>query len=189
MTVAPRIEVLRLGHRPARDKRITTHVCLTARALGATAASIAEEDVSIEKTVRSVAGRFGGDFQIRSGTGWKGPITAWKKAGGQVVHLTMYGLPLGEAAPAVRAAGKDTLIVVGAEKVPSDLYGLADWNIAVGSQPHSEVAALALLLDRLRGGAWEGDTFDGAALRVVPTARGKRVEGLDDAPEPSDDEE
>ena len=27
-----RLEVLRLGHRPARDKRITTHVCLTARA-------------------------------------------------------------------------------------------------------------------------------------------------------------
>ncbi len=101
----------------------------------------------------------------------------------------MYGLPLGEVAPAVRAAGKDTLIVVGAEKVPSDLYDLADWNVAVGSQPHSEVAALALLLDRLRDGAWEGDAFDGAALRIVPTAHGKRVEGLDDASEPSDDDE
>ncbi|TLZ95287.1 MAG: tRNA (cytidine(56)-2'-O)-methyltransferase, partial [Methanobacteriota archaeon] len=29
------ITVLRLGHRPARDKRVTTHVALTARAFGA----------------------------------------------------------------------------------------------------------------------------------------------------------
>lgn len=175
----PRIEVLRLGHRPARDKRITTHVCLTARALGAAAVAIAEEDPSIERTVRSVAGRFGGAFTIASGTGWKGPVQAWKRAGGQVVHLTMYGLPLGTSAPAIRADGRDVLVVIGAEKVPGDLYDLADWNVAVGSQPHSEVAALALLLDRLRDGAWESDTFEGAELRVVPTAHGKRVEGLD----------
>ncbi|TFG70124.1 MAG: tRNA (cytidine(56)-2'-O)-methyltransferase, partial [Methanomassiliicoccus sp.] len=29
------IVVLRLGHRPERDQRVTTHVALTARALGA----------------------------------------------------------------------------------------------------------------------------------------------------------
>ncbi|MCG7848715.1 MAG: tRNA (cytidine(56)-2'-O)-methyltransferase, partial [ANME-2 cluster archaeon] len=29
------IVVLRLGHRPERDQRVTTHVGLTARALGA----------------------------------------------------------------------------------------------------------------------------------------------------------
>jgi tRNA (cytidine56-2'-O)-methyltransferase len=176
-----RLAVLRLGHRPARDKRITTHVCLTARALGAASVSIAEEDAGVERTVRSVASRFGGAFTIASGTGWKGPIHAWKKAGGRVVHLTMYGLPLGETAPAVRATGKDTLVVVGAEKVPGELYDLADWNVAVGSQPHSEVAALALLLDRLRGGAWEADRFDGGTLQVIPTARGKNVQGLDAA--------
>ena len=184
-----RIEVLRLGHRPARDKRITTHVCLTARALGASAVRIAEDDSSIERTVRSVAGRFGGSFTITSGTGWKGPVQTWKKAGGQVVHLTMYGLPLGETAPQVRSDGRDVLVVVGAEKVPGDLYGMADWNVAVGSQPHSEVAALALLLDRLREGAWEADAFPGAALRVVPTARGKRVEGLTSATLDDDAEE
>jgi tRNA (cytidine56-2'-O)-methyltransferase len=30
-----RVTVLRLGHRPERDKRITTHVGLVARAFGA----------------------------------------------------------------------------------------------------------------------------------------------------------
>ncbi|MHB1261157.1 MAG: tRNA (cytidine(56)-2'-O)-methyltransferase [Thermoplasmatota archaeon] len=172
-----RIEVLRLGHRPERDKRVTTHVCLTARALGASAVHIAETDESVVKSVTSVAKRFGGKFAIDSGNGWKGPINTWKKAGGQVVHLTMYGLPMSESVPEILGDGRDVLLVIGAEKVPGDLYELADHNVAVGNQPHSEVAALALLLDRLRGGVWEWDAFPGGSLRVVPTAHGKRVEG------------
>jgi tRNA (cytidine56-2'-O)-methyltransferase len=179
---APAIEVLRLGHRPARDKRITTHVCLTARALGARAVRIAEEDQEVVRSVAAVAKRFGGAFTVASGTGWKGPVKQWQEAGGQVVHLTMYGTPLGEAVPAIAKARKPVLVVVGAEKVPAELYQLADHNVAVGSQPHSEVAALALLLDRLRGGAWEQDRFAGGEIEVIPTAKGKRVAALDPAP-------
>lgn len=173
-----KVEVLRLGHRPQRDKRVTTHVCLTARALGAKRVRVAEDDASIPKTVEGVVGRFGGDFTVETGTGWKGAVKQWKEAGGQVVHLTMYGRQLADAIPDVRKRGTDVLVVLGAEKVPGDLYDLADENVAVGSQPHSEVAALALFLDRLRDGAWERDEFPGAQLRVVPTARGKTVEGL-----------
>lgn len=183
-----RIEVLRLGHRPARDKRITTHVCLTARALGAERARIAEEDQGIVATVTSVARRFGGAFSVESGTGWKSPIKAWKEAGGQVVHLTMYGEALRGAAERIVADGRDVLVVVGAEKVPADLYTLADWNVAVGNQPHSEVAALALLLERLTGGAWEETQFPGADMKVIPTARGKRVEGPTGSDDESDDD-
>lgn len=171
-----RVEVLRLGHRPARDKRVTTHVLLTARALGAVAARIAEKDESIAKTVAGVSKRFGGEFPVATGTGWRKPVVDWKAHGGIVVHLTMYGIPLAEGAAAVKLDGRDVLVVVGAEKVPGDLYELADWNVAVGNQPHSEVAALALLLDRLRGGAWERDTFPGAKMRVVPSSRAKRIE-------------
>lgn len=178
------LEVLRLGHRPQRDKRITTHVCLTARALGAARVRIAEEDANVVRSVRDVAGRFGGAFLIEDGAGWKGPVKAWKTAGGQVVHLTMYGRPLAEAVPDIRAGPEDVLVVVGAEKVPGDLYDLADHNVAVGNQPHSEVAALALLLDRLRDGAWETDAFPGAAVEVVPTARGKTVRQNDDHQQP-----
>jgi tRNA (cytidine56-2'-O)-methyltransferase len=173
-----RIEVLRLGHRPARDKRVTTHVCLTARALGAAGVRIAEEDAEVVRSVAAVAKRFGGEFSVACGTGWKTPIKQWQAAGGQVVHLTMYGTPLREAVPAVLANPGPVLVVVGAEKVPAELYQLADHNVAVGSQPHSEVAALALLLDRLRGGAWEHDAFAGGEIEVVPTARGKRVKDL-----------
>ncbi len=171
-----RIEVLRLGHRPQRDKRITTHVCLTARVLGARKVHLAEEDANVRDSVRDLAKRFGGDFQIDHGTGWKGVVRQWQADGGQVVHLTMYGEQLGVAAPRILGDGRDVLVVVGAEKVPGDLYQMADHNVAVGNQPHSEVAALALLMDRLRGGEWEQDDFPGAEVRVLPEAHGKRVE-------------
>lgn len=168
-----KIHVLRLGHRPQRDKRITTHVCLTARALGASHVDIAEEDLSVYTSVSDLSKRFGGDFTIDHATGWKGIVKRWKEDGGLVVHLTMYGETLGEAAPKIRAEGKDVLIVVGAEKVPGDIYHLADVNLAVGNQPHSEVAALALLMDRLTDGNWETREFPGADIEVIPNPRGK----------------
>ncbi len=177
------IEVLRLGHRPQRDKRITTHVCLTARALGARKVCIAEEDGNVADSVRDVAARFGGTFELEHNTGWKGVVRRWKENGGQVVHLTMYGRQLGTAVPDILARGQDVMIVVGAEKVPGDLYKMADENVAVGNQPHSEVAALALLMDRLREGNWESDEFEGAELQVLPEAHGKRVLAADEPTE------
>jgi tRNA (cytidine56-2'-O)-methyltransferase len=173
-----RIEVLRVGHRPLRDKRVTTHVALTARALGASRIRVAEPDASLPRGMRGVVARFGGTFEVEAGVGWRVPIKEWKAAGGKVVHLTMYGARLSDALPKVLAAGADILVVVGAEKVPAELYDLADWNVSIGSQPHSEVAALAILLDRLRGGAWEDEPFAGARLRIIPSGRGKRVEDV-----------
>jgi len=67
------------------------------------------------------------------------------------------------------------LVVVGAEKVPGELFELADFNVAVGNQPHSEVAALAVFLDRLFGGEELRREFPGARRRIVPSERGKRV--------------
>ncbi|HZY92453.1 MAG TPA: tRNA (cytidine(56)-2'-O)-methyltransferase, partial [Thermoplasmata archaeon] len=92
---------------------------------------------------------------------------------GPVVHLTMYGEPFEAVAP--RLSGEaPLLVVVGGAKVPPDLYRLATHNVAVGHQPHSEVAALAIVLERLNGlprpGAW-----DGASHEIVPQARGKLV--------------
>ncbi|WP_192806472.1 RNA methyltransferase [Saccharolobus islandicus] len=43
------IYVLRLGHRPARDKRVTTHVILVARAFGAKGVYIEGKDGKNDK--------------------------------------------------------------------------------------------------------------------------------------------
>lgn len=166
------IHVLRLGHRPPRDARVTTHVALTARALGADGITIAEHDPRIERTIRDVTQRFGGSFTIETGVAWKPFLKRWKTHG-TVIHLTMYGEALGAVLPRLSAEG-DVLLVVGAEKVPAELYDLTTFNVAIGNQPHSEVAALAIAIDRLTAGAWEGRDFSGR-VRIVPSARGKRL--------------
>lgn len=167
------IRVLRVGHRRRRDPRMTTHVCLTARAFGADGIVVAEADEDLERTVHDVVARFGGPFEIETGVAWRPYVKRWQAEGGLVVHLTMYGERVGDVAEDVR--GRDVLVVVGSEKVPAELYGLADRNVAVANQPHSEVAALAVALDRFTQGAWEGKSFEGGRVRVEPNPRGKTI--------------
>ena len=92
---------------------------------------------------------------------------------GLKVHLTMYGSNLPDVIGEIKACDK-VLVVVGAEKVPSEMYNLADWNVAVGNQPHSEVAALAVFLDWLIEGRELKEEFRGG-LKILPTPCGKRV--------------
>jgi tRNA (cytidine56-2'-O)-methyltransferase len=177
------LAVLRLGHRPFRDKRVTTHVCLVARAFGAEKVILTTRDDALVKSVRGAAKRFGGDFEVEVDERGHRPIlAAWKKQGGVVVHLTMYGEPFQDVLPKLREAS-DVLVVVGAEKVPADLYQLADHNVAVGNQPHSEVAALALALHTLRPHALDAPREGG--LRIEPHPRGKVVRGAGQGEGPS----
>lgn len=162
--------VLRIGHRPFRDKRVTTHAALVARALGADGMIISAGDEEIEQNIDSVVSRFGGRFEIRSGVPWKMALNSWK---GLKIHLTMYGLPLDDVIEEIR--GKDAMIIIGAEKVPADIYKQADFNIAVGNQPHSEIAALALFLDRYFEGAELKRAFENAEMTIIPNPRGKTV--------------
>ena len=164
------IVVLRLGHRPGRDKRVTTHVALTARAFGADSVIVSTKDAGLERTLRGVVSRFGGAFEFRTGVPWRGVITSWR---GPVVHLTMYGESLEDALPRI-PRGPDLLVVVGAEKVPRAVFDLATFNVSVGNQPHSEVAALAVFLDRFLEGEGLKRSFRGR-LRIVPSKREKVV--------------
>ncbi|OYR85651.1 tRNA (cytidine(56)-2'-O)-methyltransferase, partial [Halorubrum ezzemoulense] len=70
---------------------------------------------------------------------------------------------------------RDLLVVVGGEKVPWALYERADFNVGVTNQPHSEVAGLAVFLDRLFEGAELDREWENADRRVVPEATGKTV--------------
>ena len=171
--------VLRIGHRFFRDSRVTTHVCLTARALGADGVIIADkEDKTVEATIREVARRFGGDFSIESGKPWRKTIRDWRDEGGKVVHLTAYGLRLPDAIQEINEAGGDILVVVGSEKMPGEVFKLADWNVSVTSQPMSEVAALAVFLDwHLKHRAFE-KVFPKGEIRIVPSRDQKKIQQL-----------
>lgn len=164
------ISVLRIGHRPGRDPRLTTHLALAARAFGAERMYLHPPDPELAGRLARVADGWGGRFEVLPAPDWKRIVRDFD---GTVVHLTMYGLPLGKVLGRLQRGG-DLLIVVGGAKVPADLYRLADVNVAVGHQPHSEVAALAVALERLRGLPGPA-ALPGARRRIVPSARGKRV--------------
>lgn len=170
-----KIVVLRMGHRLDRDKRVTTHVGLVARAFGADGMIIADiRDKGIENSIEKVVEVWGGQFFVRSGEPWREVVEKWRSDGGLVVHLTMYGLPIDDVMPKVRE--RDLLVVVGAEKMPADIFGIADINVAVGNQPHSEVAALAVFLDRLYKGSELKKEFKNGILEITPSEKWKKVE-------------
>ena len=166
----PDIWILRIGHRPQRDKRVTTHVALSSRALGASGIYVDTADKVLEENIGSVVKRFGGDYSIKTGIPWKKMLREFE---GEIVHLTMYGQRLDEALPSI-SREKDLLIVVGADKVPPEVYQAADHNISVGNQPHSEIAALAIFLYSFTNGTNLYSDRDGE-MTVVPNKRGKTV--------------
>lgn len=174
--VPPRLVVLRLGHRRDRDKRITSHLGLTARAFGADEVILAgDRDPSALETWDSVTERFGGDFQSRFE---ESPMSWLRKASKSgeftIVHLTMYGQRWKESIPSI-PTDKPAVVVVGGTKVPAEVYHLADHNVSVGNQPHSEVAALAVFLDCWLGPIVEESKFSGAQMKVIPSANEKIV--------------
>ncbi|UZE92598.1 MAG: tRNA (cytidine(56)-2'-O)-methyltransferase [Methanosarcinales archaeon] len=168
-----RIVVLRLGHRLFRDQRMTTHVALTARALGAEGVLFISGDKTVEQSLRDARKRWGGEFYVRGGVNWRDEIRKWKDAGGKVCHLTMYGINLPDVIDEIKGT-KNLMVIVGAEKVPAEVYDLVDWNVAIGQQPHSEVAALAIFLDRLQEGEELKRSFK-RGLKIIPKRKGKCV--------------
>jgi tRNA (cytidine56-2'-O)-methyltransferase len=176
----PKIVVLRWGHRPQRDVRLTTHVALTARALCASGFILADaKDSNIEQTVKRITSRWGGDFQFEMGTPWKKAVRDWKAEGGIVVHLTAYGenVQSSEVLKRIKCLKKNVLLLVGSQKVPGEFYsnGVSDFNVSVGNQPHSECSALAIFLDRYFEGKELAQEFEKAKICIVPRERGKEI--------------
>jgi tRNA (cytidine56-2'-O)-methyltransferase len=113
------------------------------------------------------------------GTPWKRSVKNWKANGGIVVHLTAYGenVQTSDVLQRIRNCGKEILIIVGSQKVPREFFleDFSDFNVAIGNQPHSECASLAVFLDRLFGGEELAKNFSDANMRIIPQKRGKKV--------------
>ena len=168
------IEVVRIGQRIVRDDRVTTHVALVARAFGASKIFMTEVNPEIKDTIEKINKTWGGNFIIEFIDSWKPIIKKKKTEGYKIVHLTMYGESINDSEKNL-SKENNLLIVVGAEKVPREIYELADYNVGVGSQPHSEISALAILLDRIQKGAQFRKEFSGGKRKIIPTKKGKNV--------------
>ena len=174
-----RLDVLRLGYRNGRDPRITTHLALVARAMGADGFLLSgDEDKEMFENLNSVSNRFGGSLQTEHVSGMS-RLKKHVKEGGVAVHLTMYGEPFRKAIPKIRR-DRPVVIVVGGAKVPGDVYKICQHNVAVGNQPHSEVAALALFMDAWFGESASEREFDDARLIIEGTNDGKLVHDMND---------
>ena len=165
------IIVLRLGHRLKRDERVSTHCGLVARAFGADRIIYSgDKDDNILKTMNNVSDRWGGRFTVGYEGSWRKVINEYRKKKYSIVHLTMYGIPIESTIRKIKKK-KNILVLIGSEKVPSEVYHLSDFNLAVTNQPHSEIAALAVFLNLLN----RKTKFSKAKLRIVPQERGKKV--------------
>jgi len=137
---------------------------------------MAYSDNRIVDTIHDMNERWGGqqEFKVELVNDWRSLISSWKNNAGDVIHLTMYGINLRNALPQIKIKS-NILVVVGASKVPREINSMADYNIAVGHQPHSEVAALAVFLDRLFEGRELERCFKNAKMSIIPSQADKRV--------------
>jgi len=167
------LTILRLNHRKKRDKRITTHCALVARAFGADKfVYTGDEDKAFEKGVKAVVGQWGGNFSVKYKKNAKKFLKEQNKK--TIVNLTMYGLPIQNEINKIRK-NKGLTIIIGGAKVPMDFYRLSHYNISITSQPHSEVMALGLFLDRYFAGRELVKRFKNAKIRIIPHSCGKLV--------------
>jgi tRNA (cytidine56-2'-O)-methyltransferase len=77
----------------------------------------------------------------------------------------------------IKGSGKDVLVIVGSQKVPKEFFSedVSDFNVAIGNQPHSECASLAVFLDRFFKGKSLTKSFGNARLKITPQKRGKKI--------------
>ena len=169
------IEVVRIGQRVVRDDRVTTHVALVSRAFGARKIFMTEVNPQIKDTLDKINKTWGGNFIVEFIDKWKSVVKKKKEDNFKIVHLSMYGENINDVQGEL-GKEENLLVVVGAEKVPREIYELADYNVGVGSQPHSEISALAILLDRIQNGTQFEKSFTNAKRKIIPTKTGKNVQ-------------
>jgi len=153
---------------------------LIARALGAAGMILTEPDQSVKESIERINDRWGSKFFVEIDEHWRKRIAKIKQDGDTLVHLTMYGLRLDkDVSDRIKALKKDIYVFVGSQKVPSEIYHLADYNISISNQPQSECGALAIFLDRIFEGETLYQEFPDAKYRIIPDPSGKNVEVRD----------
>ena len=168
------IIVLRLNHRIERDKRLTTHVALTARAFLVDKLYYSgQKDSNLELSINKVNEKFGSNFTINY---LENSIKFINKNKNKfaIVHLSVYGLNVKNKIKEIKNK-KNLMIIVGGEKVEPIYYKLSDYNISVTSQPISEVSALAVFLHLLNNEKELENNFKNSKLKIIGVERGKKV--------------
>jgi tRNA (cytidine56-2'-O)-methyltransferase len=168
------IIVFRYGHRTIRDYRVTSHCSMVARAFGASKIIVCgEKDNSMKKSIDDITNNWGGNFKVFFIDDWKKELIKIKKKF-ILIHLTMYGEQLNKKENELLKKNK-ICVIIGSQKVEKEVYMMADYNISITNQPHSEIAALAVTLDHLQQGKTFNKKFKNAKKEIIPLKKGKKV--------------
>src|SRR3989304_984535 len=185
MPKGPNVVLRRLGHRPARDKRVTTHVCLTARAFGASKALVSTKDASLERSVRGVVDRFGGDFEIETGVAWRRDRKGRRgdRSGSpRAVGARSSTKPYDRTPPGTRAGPMRPSSVVLALSFAIVLASLSPRSAAVMERPayaRGDFWSYPRSLSEEFGFRFEGNSTVTAGSEVETDVQGERVRALE----------
>jgi len=169
------IIIFRYGHRDVRDYRVTSHCALVSRAFGAEEIIICgNKDEKVINTLKDVCKRWGGKFKVKFVKTWEKPLENLQKKGFTLVHLTMYGERVQDVDKKIGKNDK-VCIIIGSRKVERGIYEISDYNVSVTNQPHSEIAALSVFMDRIQAGSELKKKFKGAKREIIPKKDGKQV--------------
>jgi tRNA (cytidine56-2'-O)-methyltransferase len=172
------IIIFRYGHRTIRDYRVSSHCSLVARAFGAKKIIICgEEDLKMKNSVDIVTKKWGGPFKIEFVPSWEKKLMKIKKSGFKLIHLTMYGENIQKTEKKIMNHSK-ICIIIGSQKVEREIYDISDYNIGITQQPHSEIAALAVFMDRIQKGKELSKIFKTAKKKIKPSKNSKIVINL-----------
>jgi tRNA (cytidine56-2'-O)-methyltransferase len=172
------IKILKLDHRPKRDKRITTHCALVSRAFGAKYYYYTGiKDNNLEKSINKINEEWGNTLTIEYTNKPLEIINKHKKNNYFIIHLTMYGEKIIDKIKYIKKKN-NILIIIGGPKVKSIYYQLADYNISITNQPQSEVGALTLILYFLNPNYLIYDKFDNAKKKIIPSKNKKNIINL-----------
>lgn len=152
------IYILKLDHRPIRDKRVSMHCALVGRAFKAAGFFYTGiKDSNFEVNIKKVVENWGGVFEV----GFvENPNSFVKKFNGLKIHLTMYGESVSKIVKKINV-DENILLIVGGPKVNEFYYENSDYNVCVGKQPHSEIAAITVFLYMLQPSCIDIDDFNG----------------------------
>jgi len=133
-----------------------------------------QEDKGLIESIQRIVEKWGGSFEVKYEKNWKKVVKEFKSQDYYVVLLTMYGINLPDIIDKIKNK-PNLLVIVGSEKIPGEVYDLCDAQVAVGNQPHSEIAALAVFLDGYYQGKELKIKFNGK-IKIIPQAKGKKTE-------------
>jgi tRNA (cytidine56-2'-O)-methyltransferase len=174
------IIVFRYGHRTVRDYRVSSHCALVSRAFGAKKIIVCgEEDNSMKNSVDDITKRWGGPFEVEFVNDWKKELIKLKEKKYSLIHLTMYGEKINKIENKIKINQK-ICIIIGSQKVEREVYNIVNYNISVTNQPHSEIAALAVTMDRLQEGKEFNKIFKQAKTKIIPKKSEKKVISISD---------